>query len=126
MEPEDQRRQKGRLPVLTKDEVKEILALLKDSKKVDFKRITKRQAQALVNQYAEALAPFTMEEVLDALRLNYLPPIATERDMARLLKNLVDDCQFNRLAEVEQVEQRKEAIRRWYEVCGIDYNDLPF
>lgn len=111
---------------MTKDEVKEILAHLKDSKTVDFKRITKRQAQALVNQYAEALAPFTMEEVLDALRLNYLPPIATEGDMARLLKNLVDDCQFNRLAEVEQVEQRKEAIRRWYEVCGIDYNDLPF
>ena len=111
---------------MTKDEVREMLGGLRESRKVDFKRITKRQAQAYVNQYAEALAPFTMDEVQEALQFNYLPPIATDGDMARLLKNLVEDCEFNRLTQVEQSKQKEEALRRWKKACGVDYHDLPF
>lgn len=121
---------------MTKDEVREMLGNLKNSRKVDFKRITKRQAQAYINRFADGLAKFSLEEVMEVLPMNYLPPIATDSDMDRLLKNLIEDCEFNRLTQVEQEKQKEETLQRWHELCEgkenlsnhkeVNYKDLPF
>lgn len=99
---------------MTKEDAKKVLHLLRTERNVDFGNLTKRRAQEYINEWAEALEPFSMEEVMKVLPENYIPPIATEGDMARLLKNIIQDCCFNRKSEAEQEAERQKALEEWH------------
>lgn len=121
--------------VLTKEEVKQFLADLRNISPKIYSTISKGEAEGLIEAYLYKLKPFAYEEVSYAVSENYVPQYANPHDMRRLLDGLVETCNYNRLPEEEQERLRREAIENYKNVCKskenicerkLNINDLPF
>lgn len=98
---------------MTKDEVRDFLGYLRKDMNVDFSRITRKQALAYINEYADGLKDFSYEETMKALEDCYIPPYATISDMENLLRSLIEVCHENRMSPEERENERQKALEKW-------------